>query len=247
MGVNKQKKKLDNSLLDGIPIGIYRSAPDGQFFEANKALVKMLNYANRESLLAINATKLYKNSVDRKQWQDLIEREGVVHDFEVQWKTSDGQEIWIEENARAIRRDDGHIIYYEGSLQDITWRKQAEQELKKSEERFRSAMEYAAIGKALVAPDGRWLKVNHSLCKMLGYSEDELLNIDFQTVTHPADLESDLDYVSQMLAGEIETYQMEKRYIHKQGNTVWVLLSVSLVHDCNLNIYFSQESRYKLA
>ena len=112
-------------------------------------------------------------------------------------------------------------------------------ELRESEERFRSTVEYSAIGVALVAPDGRWLQANRALCEILGYSETELLNINFQVLTHPDDLERDLSYVRQMLAGEIRTYQMEKRYIHKNGHLVDALLSVSLVRDkSNQPLYF---------
>jgi PAS domain S-box-containing protein len=92
---------------------------------------------------------------------------------------------------------------------------------------------------ALVAPDGRWLKVNRSVCELLGYSEPELLATNFQALTHPEDLDADLSYVRQLLRGEIRTYQMEKRYFHKLGQIVWALLSVSLVRDGEGNpIYF---------
>src|SRR2546430_1945205 len=83
---------------------------------------------------------------------------------------------------------------------------------------------------ARVAPDGGWVQVNRALCDLVGYSRDELLGgATFQDITHPDDLAADLGYVRQMLDGEIDTYQMEKRYLHKRGHIVWVLLSVSLV------------------
>ena len=94
---------------------------------------------------------------------------------------------------------------------------------------FQSAFEFAAIGMALVSPEGKWLRVNRSVCKITGYTETELLERTFQDITHRDDLELDLENVRKMLAGEIETYQMEKRYYHKNGSVVWVLLSVSLV------------------
>ena len=94
---------------------------------------------------------------------------------------------------------------------------------------FQSAFDYAAIGMALVAPDGTWLRVNRSVCRMTGYSEAELLKMRFQDITHPDDLHLDLDNVEKMLCGEVVTYQMEKRYFHKDGAIVWGLLSVSLV------------------
>ena len=94
---------------------------------------------------------------------------------------------------------------------------------------FQSAFEFAAIGMALVSPEGKWLRVNRSVCKITGYSEAELLERTFQDITHPDDLDQDLEYVRKMLAGEIDTYQMEKRYFRKDGTIVWILLSVSLV------------------
>ncbi len=101
--------------------------------------------------------------------------------------------------------------------------------LRQSEERFRGAFDAAAVGMALLSPDGRYVQVNRALCEIVGYTESELLEIDFQRITHPDDLEADLDHVRQVLDGEIASYQMEKRYLHKQGQVVWVVLSVSLV------------------
>jgi PAS domain S-box-containing protein len=102
-------------------------------------------------------------------------------------------------------------------------------EFESEAEAFRSAFEHAAIGMALVRPDGRFLKVNRSLCQIVGYTEAELLATDFQTITHPEDLEADLSLAGQAFRGEIDHYHMEKRYFHKQGNVIWILLSVSVV------------------
>ncbi len=111
------------------------------------------------------------------------------------------------------------------------WQRQVEARLSESEERFRGAFEFAAIGMALVAPDGRWLRVNRSLCRIVGYTAEELMATDFQTITHPDDLETDVGYVGQMLDGSLSHYDMEKRYFHKDGHIIWILLSVSLVRD----------------
>jgi len=126
-----------------------------------------------------------------------------------------------------------------GQVAQIIERKQAEEALQESEQRFSSAFEYAPIGIALVALDGHWLKINRALCELTGYTESELLQRTFQDITHPDDLEVDLNYVNRMLAGEIQSYQIEKRYIHKVGQIVWVLLSVSLVlGKDNVPLYF---------
>ena len=105
------------------------------------------------------------------------------------------------------------------------------QELKESEERFRSAFDYAPIGMALVTPTGRWLQVNHSLCEILGYTEDELLATDFQSLTHRDDVAAAEVHIEQLVAGNIASHQMEKRYFHKTGHEVWAFLSVSLARD----------------
>jgi diguanylate cyclase (GGDEF)-like protein/PAS domain S-box-containing protein len=107
----------------------------------------------------------------------------------------------------------------------------AQQDIRLSEERFRSAFDHAPIGMALVAPDGRWLRVNRALCDIVGYPERELLAVDFQSLTFPEDLDHDLDQARRLLAGEIDTYRMEKRYVHKDGHIVWGVLAVSLVRD----------------
>jgi diguanylate cyclase (GGDEF)-like protein/PAS domain S-box-containing protein len=102
--------------------------------------------------------------------------------------------------------------------------------LKASEARFRSAFDHAA-GMALVAPDGRWLKVNSSLCRILGYEEADLLATDFQSITHPDDLGSLLGEIRALLADQTSVNQSEQRYLHRAGHYMWTLLSVSKVHN----------------
>jgi diguanylate cyclase (GGDEF)-like protein/PAS domain S-box-containing protein len=102
-----------------------------------------------------------------------------------------------------------------------------------SSERFRSAFDNAAIGMALVTPEGRWLQVNHSLCRLLGYNERELMAIDYLKVLHPNDLSPALSNFKDLLRGKIPSCQMEKRYIHKSGEEVWGLWSASLAQDAH--------------
>ncbi|HLL40798.1 MAG TPA: PAS domain S-box protein, partial [Rubrobacteraceae bacterium] len=149
----------------------------------------------------------------------------------LRWIRKDGRTIWTEQKITPFYDDQGELVAVDGIGRDVTDRKRAEEALRRSEERFRSSFRDAAIGMALVGTDGRWLQVNHSLCEMLGYSEEELLGKTFQGITHPDDLAADLDHVRRMLSGEIETYQMQKRYLHADGHVVWILLSASLVHD----------------
>ncbi|MBI5602139.1 MAG: PAS domain S-box protein [Deltaproteobacteria bacterium] len=106
-------------------------------------------------------------------------------------------------------------------------------ELQENEERFRATFEQAAVGIAHVAPDGRWLRVNQKLCEIVGYSRQELLQKTFQDITYPEDLDADLENVRQVLAGEIPTYSMEKRYLRKDGSLVWINLTVSMVRNAS--------------
>ncbi|MEK7280447.1 MAG: PAS domain S-box protein, partial [Nitrospirota bacterium] len=117
------------------------------------------------------------------------------------------------------------------SFRDVTERRRAEGALRESEERFRSAFEDAAIGMDLVSLDGRFFRVNNSLCKMLGYSREEMLTMAFSDVSHPDDMVKSADYQHQLLAGKITHFHMDKRYIHKKGHIVLALLSVSVVRD----------------
>ena len=108
-----------------------------------------------------------------------------------------------------------------------------------SEERFRNAMEYSAIGMALVGIEGQWLQANKALCNFLGYSQTELQSLTFQQLTWPEDLNTDLEQLEQLVSGEINTYTLEKRYYTRNGEVVWALLAVSVVrHADGTPLYF---------
>ena len=106
-------------------------------------------------------------------------------------------------------------------------------EVESSEQNLRATMEHAPIGMALVSLDGKFMRVNRALCAIVGYTEDELLKSDFQTLTHSEDLAADMELVEKVQKRQMSSYQMEKRYIHKDGHTVWALLGVSLILDVN--------------
>lgn len=150
-------------------------------------------------------------------------------------RSRDGMEWrWMQSDSVVAARDEnGKATRLIGAQIDITESKKAEEALRLSERQFRSAMENATIGKALVALDGRWLTVNPALCKFLGYTEQELLEVDFQTITHPDDLKADVKHVEELLSGVERSYSMEKRYLRADGEIIWGDLSVALVRDEN--------------
>ncbi len=148
-------------------------------------------------------------------------------------KRRDGSTFYAEISLSPIEIDGKRIIL--ASVRDVTETRKLYNQLKVSNEQFKGAFEYSAIGMALVSTEGNWLKVNKSVCNIVGYGEEELLRTTFQDITHPDDLNLDLEYLGEMLRGERETYQMEKRYFHKKGHIVWVLLSVSMAKDADGN------------
>lgn len=181
----------------------------------------------------------------REDWQEIHRRclEGTIERREEdRLLRADGSEDWLRWEIHPWYTDAGGIGGIMIFSEVITERKRTELALRESQERFSKAFNEAAIGMALVAPDGRWLEVNRALCEIIGYSAVELRNSNFQAITHPDDLEADVTLVHRLLRGEIPNYQMEKRYIHKQGHVVWILLSVSLVHDSlGTPLYFISE------
>ena len=145
----------------------------------------------------------------------------------------DEVEIILPSGAKAWRRlvvvavSEGIAVW----SHDITARKRDEAALRTSEEQFRAAFESAGGGMAIVGLDGSWVRVNTTLCEMLGYKEEQLRLLTFADLTHPDDLVDDLDHVRDLLAGKVRYYQMEKRYFHRDGHVVWVRLSASVVRD----------------
>ncbi len=109
--------------------------------------------------------------------------------------------------------------------------RRAEDELRESEERFRDVIEHAPIGMALTSPDGRFIRVNRALCDIVGYTAEELLKLTFEDITHPDDRQKDLDQVKRLESGKIPAYEMEKRYVRKNGEVVWVQITGSLLRD----------------
>ncbi len=138
---------------------------------------------------------------------------------------------FVQAAEMVVRDDSGKALKVVGINLDITARKQAEEALRTSEEEFRNAFEFAGIGMAIVGIDGRFMLVNATLCDLTGYEEAALCAKTFVDITHPDDIDTDLDHVRSLLAGEVRFYHMEKRYFHRLGHVVWVRLAASLVRD----------------
>jgi diguanylate cyclase (GGDEF)-like protein/PAS domain S-box-containing protein len=125
-------------LFDHVPVGLYRTTPDGRLLDANRALAHILGHPSPEVLLAAEATDLYVDPSDRDRWKAQVEAEGLVRDFELQLRRADGSVIYVRDSGRAVRGRDERILYYEGAIQDITMRKQAEWEARQANQQLSS-------------------------------------------------------------------------------------------------------------
>ncbi|WP_108482033.1 PAS domain-containing sensor histidine kinase [Oceaniglobus ichthyenteri] len=139
---------------------------------------------------------------------------------------------WFHTHVAVARRDEtGKVVSVIGAMADITARKTAEIELRRSVQQFRSSFDNSTVGNAVIGLDGAILQANRALCDLLGYPEEKLLCLDFQSITHPDDLQGDLNQLELLKTGEIPSYQIEKRYIRANDTIMWGLLSVGIVRD----------------
>ncbi|MBS3915480.1 MAG: PAS domain S-box protein [Bacteroidetes bacterium] len=161
------------------------------------------------------------------------------YDIEFRIYKPNGELRYIKALASVLRDLDGNAIRMTGVNYDITDIHLSRNKIAESEGSFQSAFEYSPTGMALVDLKGRWIKVNEPLCKSVGYTEEELLNLNFQDLTHPEDKDLDLQYLQELIQKKRDFYQLEKRYFHKNGQIVWMMLSVSLVSDLDRRpLYF---------
>jgi diguanylate cyclase (GGDEF)-like protein/PAS domain S-box-containing protein len=215
-----------DAAFDNAPIGMALFNCAGEYVRVNAALCALLG-RTADDLIGRRDQELTHpddRAADLEAAERIFAGERSTHQCEKRCVRPDGSIVWALANLTFLRDEAGEPLGWVGQFQDVTTGRDAE-------ERFRLAFEHAPIGIALVAPDGRFLRVNRPLCEMLGYDEPALLAATFQDITHPDDLDADLGHVQAMLDGEIRTYEMEKRYFRADGSVIWVLLSVSLVRD----------------
>ncbi|MDB6116493.1 MAG: hypothetical protein JWO08_274 [Verrucomicrobiaceae bacterium] len=157
--------------------------------------------------------------------------EGVPYQLDCAMVREDGSMGWVVSRGEAVKDASGRIICLRGTVQDITERKQTEDALRDSEDKFRSAFAKAAIGMAMTDMEGRYVEANDAYSLITGYSREELTAVTFHEIVHPDDLESNLATMKRLMAGEITDFVMQNRYLRRSGTVVWVRKSVSLVRD----------------
>lgn len=222
----KQSERKYTALFEQASDAIMITDFKGNFTDANTSMCNMFGYSKQE---------LLKKKIDHLLKPGELESSPIRFDLLAQ-----GEHVF---SLRNMMHKNGTIINVQANVKkfsenrimaiarDVTELYKVQKEIELSEARFRGAFEYSPNGMALVSLNGKWLKVNRTLCNMVGYSENELFALNFQHITHPDDLKKDMEMLEQLQNGELDSYRIDKRYIHKNGTVVWIRLSVSGVQN----------------
>ncbi|MFX1492101.1 MAG: PAS domain S-box protein, partial [Promethearchaeota archaeon] len=217
-------------LFDAIPTGLYRTSVDGKIIDVNPAIVSLLGAKDKDALLEMNAADFYVDQKERKQWHELMAQEGIVSGHEVQFKRLDGQTIWVRDSFRAIRDEDGNVIHFEGSLEDITERKRAEIALREREQRYRALFERTNDAVFILSLDLKHLDANQQAADLLGYTRDELIGMSTDEVVAPGEYKDSKRVLRALLAGDhVPVY--ERIFRKKNGEEFPVEINAALVFD----------------
>jgi PAS domain S-box-containing protein len=202
-------------IFENIAVGVYRTTPDGQILMANPALVHMLGYSSFEELSQRNLEEEgFEPQYRRSMFREEFERNGRIVSWESVWKARDGKKLYVIENARAIRDEDGKILYYEGTVENITERKKAEEALRESEQRYRAIFEQAADSILLIdAETGALVEFNDKAHKNLGYTREEFQNLkisDVEVIESAEETRKHLEKIIRTGADSFETIHRTK-------------------------------------
>jgi len=228
----RSSRKRSDVLAEHLPIGVYQTDAEGRFVYVNATWSDLTGIDRGAAIGRSWASVVHPEDLERVvgEWRRsrTDQRE---FSLEYRYVSPEGGARWVWCRAVELRDDSGEITGYLGTCSDTQVSPTVDRALEEAEKRFTNAFEEAPIGMALVALDGTFLRVNRALPELVGYDAEDLLGLTFQDITHPDDLEADLELVRQVIAGERRSYRMEKRYIRADGEEVWVNLSVSMVRD----------------
>jgi PAS domain S-box-containing protein len=226
----REKEVRYYTILVSIEDGYFEVDIAGNFTFFNDSVCRIIGYS-RDELMGMNNRQYTDKENGQKLYQEFnkIFRTGEPSnrvDHEIIRK--DGTKLYIESSASLIRNIYGHPVGFRGIMRNITDRRRAEEALRKGKEWFHAIFTQTAVGVAEIEmATGRFLTVNRRLCELVGRTEEELLATTFQAMTHPDDLHLHEEKTALLLAGKIEHYTLEKRYISQDGAIIWVNLTVS--------------------
>ncbi len=236
--ISTEQSNLENesrfkSLFDNSTVGIYRSTPKGKIVFANPKFISLLGYDSLEDLQKIDINKnLYLNHKNRKEFKQILEKEHTIYGYLENLKRKDGTIVNIRESSRVIKdKKNGKILFYEGTIEDITTQKIIENALIESEDKFRSIFQSSGFGICIVSGDKKFIDVNPKFCDIFGYSKQELLKMTFMDLTHPDFIKSSNMLIKELFQRKEKQITIEKKYIKKNGEVFWGAITVSLLTD----------------
>ena len=220
------------TLFNGVPIGLYRTSPGGRFLDANDTFATILGHPDRATLMRGTAADLYVDIDDRERWMAKVARAGEVRDWEVRLRRVDGRVIWVRENTRAVRGPDGRVQYYEGTIQDVTERKAAEEARRESEARTRAIVESALDSVIVMDHDGNVTEFNPAAEKTFGYSRSEMIGTPVARLIPPELRPRHLTGLARYLETNVSSIlgrRIELEGLRKDGTTFPLELTITRV------------------
>ncbi len=213
----------------------WRVDADGLYVEVSPACLKVWGYraeelVGRKHFYDLHPPELQED-IKSKAFRNFKTKKPFIN-FLNQITTPDGRLVWVVTNGVPILDAAGKLTGYSGTDMDITVLKQAEEALLKSNEEFRAIFEMASIGMFQCDPQtGRWLRVNEKLCRITGYPAAEMLRMKVPDITHPDDRQRDFVEFHRVVRGEVPSHRLEKRYVRKNGELIWVNVNMTVIRD----------------
>jgi two-component system, cell cycle sensor histidine kinase and response regulator CckA len=231
-GALRQAEKKYRAIFDNAMEGIFQSTPNGTYISVNPALARMFGYAGPEELINTVTNigrQQYVDPCRRREFQETLSKNRVLNDFEVEAVRKDGSRLWVNVNARAIPGEHGEVSYFEGTMEDITSRKQFEEQLKESEERYRTAIEHSSDAVAMFDGDVP-VFVNRRYMEIFGYTDlKEILDAPPYQRVHPPDRNRMMDRNRRRQQGEDVPGRYEFRGLRKDGTVIHLEVSATRV------------------
>ena len=221
-GALEESEARYRTLFQNIPVGVYRSTPTGEVLMTNEALISMLGFPSRQAFAEANLEEVYPDADGRARFHNKVAREGVVNQFENVLVRRDGRLIHVRENARATFDENGEVLYYEGTVEDVTEHWRAKEALHASEERFRALVQHSTDIITVVDTDGVITYQSPSILQSLGYAPEEMLGTDMLDLVHPEDRKHAAELLRQVLDQAAEFGVSEFRCQHAEGHYVYV-------------------------
>ncbi len=227
------------TIFEQVAVGIAICDLQGRFLQTNQKLGNIFGYTLEElqKLTFIDLTHPDDRLSHPEPLRSLLAGEISTFTLEKRYLHKEGHLIWANVTVSLLRDGTGQPQYYLGVIQDISDRKRAELALQQSEEMFRAIFEQAAVGIACCDPCQKLIKVNHKFCEIVGYSQEELQELTYESITYPEDLEIERKLAVSLDAVGASSYSLEKRYICKNGELVWVNLTASLLKNLRQSVF----------